>query len=384
MINKILMPSMGATMEEGTIIAWKVSEGDQVKAGDVLLELETDKSTFDFESPCDGVVRKILATEGQDVPVQQLIAIIGDADDEIPQEWLKANQPAERVQAARSDQPVAAQSFAVPSGKSRGIKISPRARKLAEQLGVDISKVIGSGPNGRIESPDVEQADQPSGSSSVVQSISSIRSRINRTVTQSKQQIPHFYLESLVDMTNAMAYRGKQSVSGKKISVNAILMKAIVKGLAAEPSLNQAYSENGYLLRQEIHVGLAIETPAGVIIAVIDHVDQLEFPELSEKINETVELAKAGTFNKIKKEGACMTISNLGAYPVESFFPIIHPGESAILGVGSITERPVVQNGEIVARTTVPLTICVDHRIADGAVAARFLEAIANYLGDLR
>lgn len=382
MIHKILMPSMGATMEEGTIIAWKVSEGDQVKAGDVLLEMETEKTTYDFESPNDGVVRKVLAKDGQIVPIQQLIAIIGDADEEIPPEWLQTKPSKEEVAKSTNDQPVAAPGSAVSPGKSRGIKISPRARKLAEKLGVDISTINGSGPNGRIESPDVEQAAQASGSSSVVQPISTIRARINRTVTESKQQIPHFYLESQVDMTHAMAYREKNTISGKKISVNAILMKAIVKGLEAEPGLNQAYSEKGYLLRQEINVGLAVETPAGVIIAVIDQVNQLGFPELSEEINRTVELAKAGSFNAIKKEGGCMTISNLGVYPVESFFPIIHPGESAILGVGSITERPVVQEGRIVARTTAPISLCVDHRIADGAVAARFLEAFGSYLNE--
>ena len=384
MIQQIKLPSMGATMEEGTIVSWKVKEGDTVKTGQILLELESDKSVFEFESPCDGLVRKILAHNGDTVPVQSVIAIIGDADSAIPSAWLNVNPaaaPLTPALAAAAPTPVPATPAATAFDKG-GPKISPRARKLAEQLGVDITQLAGSGPGGRIESADVEKAAQAQPAPVTAPDVSAtafdpVRLQINRKVVKSKQEIPHFYLAVQVDMTRAVALR---QARGGAFSYNALLMKAIIAGLQTEPTLNAQYTPAGLVQHQDINLGLAIETPKGVVIAVVEKADQSDLTALTDRIKGLVEAGRAGDFKALPTHGACMTISNIGMYRVDAFFPIIHPGEAAIIGVGSLAERAVVVNGQVMARKTMPLSLCVDHRIADGAVAARFLKAMTEFL----
>jgi len=369
---------MGATMEQGTIIAWRVNEGDNVNVGTILCELETDKSTFDFESPAAGTVRKLAAQAGETIAVGRLIAVLGDAGEVIPQDWFAS--PSAMAANEITPAPVSA-TIPPQSPASDRVKISPKAKKLAADLGIDLTKVKGSGPDGRIESADIEKAAKATWNQA--SPFTNIRKQINRKVTESKQQIPHFYVQRWVNMTNAAAFRQRPSSRGIKISYNALLAKAIVAGLVAEPSLNTAYTPEGYKPNSDINIGMAIETPQGVIIAVIEKVDQKDAARISDEMNQIVSQAKADDFSGLKMTGACMTISNLGMYCVDTFIPIIHPGETAILGIGSIAQRPVVRDGAIVPCLNMPVTMCIDHRIADGAIAARFLKAFANYLETL-
>ncbi len=382
MLQQIKLPSLGATMEEGTIVSWKVKEGDAIKIGQVLLELESDKSVFEYESPCDGLIRKILAKDGETLAVQSTIAVIGDAGDAIPAEWLAAAPAAKPAVAAAAIVAPTVQAATAAAAKfdKGGPKISPRAKKLAKQLGVDIAKVTGTGPGGRIESADVEKTAQAQPASAFVVGAATfdpIRLQINRKITKSKQEIPHFYITAQVDMTRAAALREAQ---GRAFSFNALLMKAIVAGLQIEPSLNVQYTDAGLVPHKAINIGLAIETPKGVAIAVVDDVAKQDLAALTGKIKALVKAGQAGNFKDLKPHGACMTISNVGMYRVDAFYPIIHPGEAAIVGVGSLAERPVVAGGQVVARKTMPISLCVDHRIADGAIAARFLQAMVEYL----
>ena len=380
MLQQIKLPTMGATMEEGTIVSWKVKEGDSVKTGQLILEFESDKSVFDFECPCDGLVRKILAQEGEVVKVQSVIAIIGDAGEAIPAGWLTVAPPSPSVPAKVATPMTTDQvPAAVAKFDKGGPKISPRAKKSAEQLGVDIAKITGTGPGGRIESADVERAAKGSASGPVAgtEVFDPVRLQINRTVVKSKREIPHFYIGTQVDMTRAVALR---EARGRKFSFNALIMKAIAAGLVAEPSLNMEYTDAGFVPHKAINIGLAIETPKGVIIAVMDDVVQRNLVALTDGMKAAIEAVRAGTFKNIKTHGACMTISNVGMYRVDEFYPIIHPGEAAIVGVGSLAERPVVVGGQVVARRTMPISLSVDHRIADGAIAARFLKAMVQYL----
>jgi len=383
MLHKILMPSMGATMEEGVIIEWKVKQGDAVRIGDVIAELESDKSSYEFESPFEGVIRKILAVEGQMVPVQTVIAIIGDENEEIPIDWLGGSEPREtetRSIHQTNMSSVGNTAAEASNTKPSRIKISPRARKAAEKTGLDITKVAGSGVGGRIESRDIEKAAKAEAASQKLIPFSAIRKQINRTVTRSKQQIPHFYVGTTVDMTKVVACREQLIAKDKNISFNAFIAKATAKGLEAEPSLNVTYTPSGYRPNRDISIGLAVETPGGVVIAIIENVGQLSLADVSDKMIPVIEAARAGRFDEIKMDGASVTISNLGMYKIETFIPIIHPEESAILGIGSIAERAVVKNGEIILRPTMPVTVCADHRIADGAVVARFLTSFTAFL----
>ncbi len=382
MLEKIEMPAMGATMEEGTIVAWKVKEGQSVQTGEVLLELETDKTSYEFESPHQGIVRKILVNEGETVPIHQIIAIIGDEDEEIPAKWI-GTQKVENSDTTQQKKEISVKPISVnTSSINKGIKISPKARKLADKLSVDISCIQGTGPDGRIESSDVETAAVHIKNSGLIP-ITTTRKKINTMVIQSKQQIPHFYMQTMVDMTNAVSYRDKLSEKGEKISYNVLLAKAVVAGLESEPSLNYTISDKGYIPGENINIGLAIETPKGVIVAVIDDIDKLDIPEISQKMQMSIEAVRQGRNKDIKMEGASLTISNIGMYNVDIFMPIIHPGESAIIGIGRITERVLVKNGQVVIYKSMSVSICIDHRIADGAVAARFLDAFVNYLENI-
>ena len=335
------MPSLSATMEEGVIVAWRVKEGDRIQAGGILAEIESDKSVFEYECPCEGVVRKLLVPEGQTCPVQATIAIIGKENEEIPAEWLAAPQ-AIQAKAEPSPTPSTMAAEQRESGPKGRISISPRARKLAKELGVDIEKVTGTGPGGRIESTDIETAAKGPKPLEKVVPFDPIRAAINRKVSQSKREIPHFYVSLSADMTGAIAYRESH---GKKVSFNALLMKAVVAGLTAEPSLNVAYTDAGYVPHKAVNLGLAVETPKGVVIAVVEDVAGCGEEELTGRIASAAEAVRGGDMQAVKTGGACLTISNIGMVRTELFIPVIHPGEAAILGISSIAQRPVVVAG---------------------------------------
>jgi pyruvate dehydrogenase E2 component (dihydrolipoamide acetyltransferase) len=367
MSYKICMPSMGAMMEEGTILSWKVKEGDSVTKGQLLFEFESDKSTFSYESPNDGVVLRILVPEGQKAAVGLGIALLAepgeDVSDALPAEPAGKEQPS-------------SQHAGVPAR----VKISPRARKLAEQLQVDISKLQGSGPGGRIESQDVERAAKKGEGAARPEPFSPARRRIQDTVILAKREIPHFYLDCGIDMTQVKLLRQEQAVKGMQLSYNAFFLQAAAYALETVPVFRQTYTEEGFVLKQALHIALAVETPAGVQLSVIKDVDRKDLVQLSEEISLTVEKARKGIGQSEGFEIACLTISNLGMYRVERLLPIIPPKQSAIIGIGAIADRPVVADGVLQPRTMMTATLSVDHRIADGVDAARFLQAFAARL----
>jgi pyruvate dehydrogenase E2 component (dihydrolipoamide acetyltransferase) len=382
MLTRVAMPSLGAMMEEGTIISWRVKEGDRIRTGGILAEIESDKSVFEYECPCEGVVRKLLVQEGQTCPVQATIAIIGEENEEIPSEWLAATAVQTQAEPSPVPSTSAPQQREQPEAQPKGrISISPRARKLAKELGVDIERLTGSGPGGRIESADIEKAAKSARPFQAAIPFDPIRAAINRKVTQSKREIPHFYVGVAADMTAATAYRESR---GKQVSFNALLMKAVAAGLEAEPSLNVTYTDAGYVPHNSVNVGLAVETPKGVVVAVVEDVAGCSDEELTGRIASAAEAVRSGKMQAVKTAGACMTISNIGMVRTELFIPVIHPREAAILGIGSIAQRPVVIDGALAVRPTMPITLCVDHRIADGMVAARFIAAVVAYLESLK
>jgi pyruvate dehydrogenase E2 component (dihydrolipoamide acetyltransferase) len=383
MLNEVKIPSMGATMEEGKIVAWRVKEGERIQPGEILLEIETDKSVFEVESPCGGVVRRILAAAGATLPVQSVIALVGEPTDAIPAHYSAPPAAPTAAVAASAAAPQAARGPAAVGSATGAVKISPRARKLAEQLGVDLRNLRGTGPGGRIESADVERVAPGQPRRDAVIPFDPVRLQINRTVVKSKQEIPHFYIGATIDAARLVAFRQRRAAGGQKLSISAILMQAIARGLAAEPALNVAWSEAGYVPRRAMNVGLAIETPKGVMIAVVENVDKRDVADLSAEIEKLAAVVRGTAPGAIKSAPACMTLSNVGMYRADWFIPIIHPGEAAMLGVGSLAERPIAVNGEVAVRATLPVTLCVDHRIADGAAAARFLQAFAAYLEKL-
>ncbi len=377
-------------MEEGTVLAWRKQEGDAVNKGDVLCEIESDKSVFELESPGSGFLNKILVKSGKSVAVQELIAIVGSEKDSA-------------ISVCRYGAVPEPDSGTANSGR---IKISPKAKKLAETLGIDYTSIAGTGPGERIESRDIERAahnavrsaekkqTQPSGTSrKTMQEIAGIaseadletipygagRKRVIDTVVRSVKEIPQFSLHTSIDVTGLVEYRKRRIREGEKLSYNAFFMRAAVKGIEAEPSMQYLFSERGFLQRNSVDIGLAVDTPRGVVIGTVHDVDKLSLSELSQSIEQTAEACRTG---KAAASGAdaCMTVSNLGMHRVDGFVPIVYPGQTAIIGIGTIAERPVALNSTVQIRTTVLVTLCADHRIADGAAAARFLSAFAEFL----
>jgi len=445
MIQKVTMPKLGQTMEKGVIEKWIKNEGDEVKKGDILLEITTDKATLEVESYAAGTLLKIVAHEGDEVPVNQLIAVVGDPGEEIPEELLKAPPPPppapEKVE-AKAAAPAAAPSrapalspVAAPAATATAVApapepvaapkrlfVSPRARRLAQGELVPVKCLKGSGPGGRIVEADVKayleevsslkvtpaaralafqksvdiRAVTPSGARgrimkedvmAVADEIgeavepSAMRRVIAERLTQSKQQIPHFYLMLEIDMTDAVAWRKERNDrGGQKVSFNDMLMMACAKGFAEVPAMNRRWEGGMIIERRAVNIGLAVALDDGLIVPVIRHIERKNLDEVAAESARLVERARGKKLTPDEYEGGCLTISNLGMFGIDMFVPIINPGESAILGVGCIAERPVVRDGQIVARAVMHLTLAGDHRVLDGASAAGFLKVVREVL----
>tara|TARA_A100001037_G_scaffold204040_1_gene182519 strand:+ start:506 stop:1783 length:1278 start_codon:yes stop_codon:yes gene_type:complete len=417
MAIELRMPQMGYDMEEGTVVKWLVQEGETVKRNAPVAEIETDKAVVEFETETEGTILKILASEGSVIPVGQTIAVVGAEGEEFtitepPQidqnSGNQETQPTEKVQV--EDKQPAQQPPSAP--ESTTIIASPIARKLAEEMGISLSKISGSGPNGRITKTDVENFEdtnnenistnsspiqqipeskpQPSSeaSSPIVsgekQPLSRMRQQIARVTVKSKSEKPHFYVSAEIDMTKSMALR-KQineqlAPEGVKITVNDLIVKATIETLKKFPKFNAYYHEDGIVYNDDINIAIAISDDEGLIVPAILDCGNKSLRQLSQMVKDLAQRSSNGTLSPQEYTGGTFAISNLGMYDVTSFVAIIHPPQSAVLAVGTVTEKPVVKNGEIVIGQTMVGTISADHRIVDGAEGAEFLVEVKALL----
>ncbi len=417
MAIELRMPQMGYDMEEGTVVKWLVQEGETVKRNAPVAEIETDKAVVEFETETEGTILKILASEGSVIPVGQTIAVVGAEGEEFtitepPQidqnSGNQETQPTEKVQV--EDKQPAQQPPSTP--ESTTIIASPIARKLAEEMGISLSKISGSGPNGRITKTDVENFEdtnnenistnsspiqqipeskpQPSSeaSSPIVsgekQPLSRMRQQIARVTVKSKSEKPHFYVSAEIDMTKSMALR-KQineqlAPEGVKITVNDLIVKATIETLKKFPKFNAYYHEDGIVYNDDINIAIAISDDEGLIVPAILDCGNKSLRQLSQMVKDLAQRSSNGTLSPQEYTGGTFAISNLGMYDVTSFVAIIHPPQSAVLAVGTVTEKPVVKNGEIVIGQTMVGTISADHRIVDGAEGAEFLVEVKALL----
>lgn len=457
MAIEIEMPKLTDTMEDGVLSAWLVDEGDEVSAGDVIAQVETDKATMDVEAFDDGVLLKKMIDEGDSVPIGQLIAVLGDEGEDIS--GLVGDAEGETTDAATPDQAAAEQAAAedetssepgapdasttestepagdgqirerepepVPAGtddEGRRIKASPLARRMAQEHGVDLATMDGSGPEGRIVRRDVEArieegeaepaeaqpADTPSPEpvtqpafdmpSSVMdeaadlyesENISQMRKTISRRLAQSKYTAPHFYLTVDVDMANAIDARKKlnaltEQQDGPKISFNDFITKACALSLREHPYVNASYlAEDGEIRKyNQVHVGVAVAIDEGLITPVIRNADQKGLAQISTETRELASRARNRQLQPEEFEGSTFTTSNLGMFGIEEFTAIINPPNAAILAIGEIRDEPVVEDGEVVPGKRMKLTLSCDHRVVDGAVGAQFLQDVKRYLED--
>jgi pyruvate dehydrogenase E2 component (dihydrolipoamide acetyltransferase) len=379
----VVMPALEMAQETGKLVAWKKKEGDRVSKGEPLLEIETDKAVMEIESPGDGVLGGVTQQPGAEVPVGQTIAWILQPGEAVPLDESA-------VQSGRQHSPVAASTRtangAVPTPAS-SIKISPKARRLARELGVDLHRVRGSGPEGEILAADVEAA-ASSGRSEESHTIQASRPALGQVArlmaertAKSWYTVPHFYVVRDVDAGPLNAYRAEINASAgsreRRITHTDLFVGLVARVLASHPQLNASWNEHGIRPNPNINVSLAIAVDDGVVAPVIVNANQLDLSQIATQREDLGKRAREGKLRPADLAHGTFTISNLGMYHVDAFSAIIIEPQAAILAIGAITDRVVAMDGEIAIRPMTTLTLSADHRVIDGARAGRFLEDLA-------
>jgi pyruvate dehydrogenase E2 component (dihydrolipoamide acetyltransferase) len=436
MADVVEMPKLGFDMAEGTLVRWVISEGDAVSKGDVLAEIETDKATVEVESSFAGVVRKHLIPEGDIVPVGTPIAVIGSEGEEIDLEALVGkDQAAEKPEASKETE-TQAQTMAAPGESAKsgekagpkadgedypgGVMASPVARRMADEHGLDLKAINGSGPGGRVVKKDIQAylespkparpeaeavaepvkatepkragvalpppmvsaAEAPAADQRI--QLNRLRSAIGRRMVEAKQQVPHFYVTHEYDMGKVMTIRKEVNAllegSGEKLSVNDFIVKAVALALRQYPNLNASLDGDTILQHGQVNIGNAVSVEGGLLTVVCKDADRKSLRQISQEVRSMAKRARDGKVKPDDIEGSTFSISNLGMFDVDDFIAIINPPEAAILAVGSVQTVPVVVDGEIQIGQRMKATISVDHRISDGAEAAEFMQALAPYL----
>ncbi|MEN3203770.1 MAG: dihydrolipoamide acetyltransferase family protein [Atribacterota bacterium] len=401
MAKEVIMPKLGLTMEEGVINKWLVKEGDRVEKGDPLFEVATDKVNMEVESPASGVVLKILYPEGATVPITEVVAYIGEVGEEVP-------LPEKKAQAVQAEEkPVPEKEEAIPKEEVREerIKASPLARKLAQEYGIDLATIKGTGPGGRIVKEDVERAwkaleeerrkvaapekvEEVTVAQEVperVVPLSRMRRIIAERMTESARTKPHFFIfqevlaEELVRMRERLLPLVEKQ-TGLRVSYTDILVKMVAKALERYPLLNASFTDEGIVLHEDINIGVAVALEDGLIVPVVREVQKKSIAQITVELHDLVERAKSNKLTPQDISGGTFTISNLGMFGIDAFTAIINPPESAILACGAIQKRPVFDGKEIVPLSVMKLTLSCDHRIVDGALAAQFMQFLKTLL----
>ena len=381
----ILMPQAGQSMEEGTILSWKVKEGDQIEVGQVIMEIETDKATMEVEAVDAGRIAKIVSQEGDIVEVKVPVAYLAEEDVDIDA-YLASNGTATEATQPASGGPAAsapkessftAQKTPASVTQTGRVKASPAARKAAEQAGVDLGSIgTGSGPGGRILSTDVQNADV-STTGTRTYNVSKMRRAIANNLLYSKQNVPHFYAKTTID-AGLLFSTYRKTKEQFKCSVNDFITRACAKAMRQYPAFRSQYKDTEVIEYSSVNIGIAVGTDNGLTVPVLLDADSMNLEQLAAKTRQIVESARSG-----KLEGAgqgLFTITNLGMFGVEEFSAIINPPEAAILAVGAIREGVAVKNGQMTPTRLMTVTLSSDHRIIDGILAAQFLQTLKELL----
>lgn len=397
---QVIMPKLSDAMAEGRVLQWLKKEGDRVQGGDVLASIETDKAEIELEAFGSGVLRKIMAGEGQTVPVGHLIAVIAEPDEDIaglmgaPPVAAAPAPPKMEAKAA----PVAAAAATpppAPPAEAGWLPSSPIARRMAREAGIDLAQVKGSGPGARILERDVEayvatQAQRLAGAEVPVgerefedKELSTIRKTIAARMVQSKSPIPHFTATVEADMGAALELRKSLNAieaNAEKLSLNDIIVKATALALQRHPAVNAVYTSGQVRLFKRVHIGVAVAIEDGLIVPVIRECDRKSLGEIAREARGLIERARSRKLRPEEYSGGTFAISNLGMYDVVEFTAVIDPAHGAILAVGAVEEKPVAMNGQVAVRQRMRLTGSFDHRIIDGAMGAKFLQELKKIL----
>lgn len=415
MAEVVYMPKLSDTMTEGVVAEWTKKVGDAVSSGEVLAEIETDKATMEFESFYDGVLLHIGVEKGQAAPVNAILAIIGEKDEDISgilaggtaapaaaKEEKKEEkavtapspEPVKETAPAAKTQPVSTPAVAQTTSTDGRVVASPLAKKLASEKGIDINTVQGTGEGGRIVKRDVDHyvpydaparasfTAAPAGVESYTdEPVSQMRKTIARRLAESKFTAPHFYLTLDIDMDNAIAARkALNATEGVKVSFNDMVIKAVAISLRQHPAVNSAWMGDTIRRNQHVHIGVAVAVDEGLLVPVVRFADTKGFAQIGEEVRTYAKKAKDKKLQPSDWEGNTFTISNLGMFGIEEFTAIINPPDSCIMAVGGIKEVPVVKNGQVVPGNVMKVTLSCDHRVVDGASGAAFLQTFKGYL----
>lgn len=433
---EVVMPRLSDTMEEGTLSQWLKNVGDPVHKGDVLAEIETDKATMDLEAFEDGVLERQLVAVGTSVPIGQPVAVIGDGSakaESAPVEPPAAVEPTAAVETTAAVEPpapeppapeppapaptaapptergAAAVRVSAPTSKPE-LRTSPLARKLARDHDLDLAAIDGSGPQGRITRVDVEEAiaqreaepaavdvsaqgpaSEPlavvtptsAGGGDAVVPLGTIRRVAARRLSES-QAVPHFFLTKHVEVERLIAFRAEVNAglaeSGTKVSINDLIVRGCAVALRAHPEVNASWGGDTLLLHRHVNIGIAVSTPAGLVVPVIIDADRKPLSTIASETLDLAGRARAGHLTVNEMTGGTFTVSNLGMFGIDQFTAVINPPEAAILAVGAVTDVPVVRDGRLVAVPMLKITLTVDHRVLDGATAAAFLRDLTAVL----
>ena len=380
------MPKLGMDMEIGIVGRWLKAEGETVQKGTPFVEIETDKALVEVEAPRDGVLLKIFCAEGDEAPCGTAIAAIGQAGQAVPDPQGSTPKPVPPVQQEPQPVPV---SPAAPVRSGERIIATPRARRAAQTHSVDLQSVIGTGENGRIVEQDVLDFTQREiplrrTATDTVVPLTSMRKIIASRMRQSQQEMAQTDMRMDVDMSNMISFRAqinqKLSKNGAKVSYVDLLAAVCAKALVEHPDANASLCSDGIHYKNYANIGIAVDSERGLVVPVIKDADILSIPAIAAKSRELIEKARKGALRPDDMQGGSFTISNLGMFEVDSFTAIVNPPETCILAVGRIADRAVVVNGQIAVRPMMNLCLSYDHRIIDGAPAARFLQCIKHYL----
>lgn len=416
-VEIVKMPRLSDTMEEGTVASWLKKVGDTVEEGDILAEIETDKATMEFESFYAGTLLHIGIQEGESAPVDEVLAVIGPAGTDVnavlsaPSGGASVAESAPKAESTPTEAPKAQETPApaAPSQNGQRILASPLAKKIAGEKGINLADVTGSGDHGRIvkrdvenyqpsQAPKTEAAPVETASASAAAPIapislpvgeesveevknSTMRKVIAKRLGESKFSAPHYYLTIEVDMDNAKASRAQiNNLPETKVSFNDMVLKACAMALKKHPQVNTTWSGDSTIYKHHIHMGVAVAVDEGLVVPVLKFADQLSLTQIGAAVKDLAGRARTKKIKPDEMEGSTFTVSNLGMFGILEFTSIINQPNSAILSVGAIVDKPVVKNGEIVAGSTMKVTLACDHRTVDGATGAQFLQTLRAYL----
>ena len=419
MATEVLMPQMGYDMTEGTVVKWVKQEGDAVSKGEVIAEIETDKATVEMEAEAGGVLRRIAVGEGATVPVGQVIGVIGAADEELPEVGDAPADGADAAGAAEEAAPISqteAVSAPADGGASGALRASPVARRLADERGVDLKQVTGTGPGGRITKEDVlnfappaeapaaapeatpvpqaAPAGEAAGQSMRVGPpprfpdaqgripLSKMALAIARRTAATKGPVPHYYVNAAVDMTRAMEFRREinEALSDARVSVNDLVIKAAALALRKYPVFNATFQDDHLEVSPHVNIGVAVALDEGLVVPAILECERKPLTQIAKEAKDLGRRAREGKLRQDEYTAGTFSISNLGMFEVDSFTAIIVSPQAAVLAVGAVQPTPVVRNNEVVVRQMMQASLSADHRISNGADAAQFLVEIKRRL----